>query len=56
MRTEASTQETGTSGTRRSVVLLSLALGTALAAMVALVGTAREAQAATRELMERSPS
>jgi Tol biopolymer transport system component len=45
VRTEVSTQETEARN-MRSAVLLALALGAALAALVALMGTAREAEAA----------
>jgi Tol biopolymer transport system component len=43
--TQATTRKNGKNG-RRSAVLLSLAVGAALAGMVALAGTAREAEAA----------
>jgi Tol biopolymer transport system component len=43
--TEATTQQNRARGKRRSAVLLSLALGAALAAIVAMTGVAREAQA-----------
>jgi Tol biopolymer transport system component len=46
MTTEAKTRKTGKHGRTRSAVLLGLAVGTALAGMVALAGTAREAEAA----------
>ena len=46
MRTQTTPQMTGTGTTTRSVLLLALALGAILAALVALLaGTAREAQA-----------
>ena len=46
MTTEATTRKTGRGGRTRSTVLLSLAVGTALAGMVALAGTAQQAEAA----------
>jgi Tol biopolymer transport system component len=45
MTTQATAQRTESGARTRSAVLLSLALGTALAGMVALAGTAREAEA-----------
>jgi Tol biopolymer transport system component len=45
MTNAATTQETGTGGKARSALLLSLAMGAALSAVVALAGTAREAEA-----------
>jgi hypothetical protein len=44
--TEATTQQNRARGKRRSVVLLSLALGAALTALVAMAGVTQEAQAA----------
>ncbi len=52
MKTEATTQITGTGGRTMTAVLLSLGLGAAMAALVALAalsGTAREAEAALSE-------
>jgi hypothetical protein len=47
--TQATTQKSEARSKRRSVVLLSLALGAALSATVALAGTARQAEAALTE-------
>lgn len=44
--TEATTLKSEARSKRKSVVLLSLALGAALSATVALAGTARQAEAA----------
>jgi Tol biopolymer transport system component len=49
MTTQTTTQRNGTDGKRRSTVLLSLALGAILAGMVALAGTAQQAEAALAE-------
>ena len=49
MATEVSTQEIQAHGKKGSVVLLGLALGAALAALVALAGTAPQAEAASSE-------
>ncbi len=49
MTTEATTRKTGKNGRRRSAVLLSLAVGTALAASVAMTTTTPGAQAAITE-------
>ena len=46
MTTEATTRKTGKNGRTRRAVLLSLAVGAALAGMVALAGTAQQAEAA----------
>ena len=46
MTTLATTRKTGKNGRTRSAVLLSLAVGAALAGMVALAGTAQQAEAA----------
>jgi Tol biopolymer transport system component len=49
VKTQATTQGIGTVGRARSVALLSLALGTALSAVVALAGVAHQADAASPE-------
>ena len=46
MTTETTTRKPGKNGRTRSAMLLSLAVGTALAGMVALAGTAQQAEAA----------
>jgi Tol biopolymer transport system component len=49
MTTQATTQKSEARSKRKSVVLLSLALGAALSATVALAGTARQAEAVVTE-------
>ena len=49
MKTVATTQKLEVRSKKRSVILLSLALGAIISAMVALAGTARQAEAASSE-------